>query len=67
MNFKNIKTARILITFVLILKYIIFLISPVLGSDGPWSLSPTYSYINGLKDQSVFAHEFLGKVFTFHF
>lgn len=67
MNFKNIKTARILITFVLILKYIMFLISPVLGSDGPWSLSSTYSYINGLKDQSVFAHNFLGKVFTFHF
>lgn len=65
---KNYKLSAIqlIIGFVLIIKYISFLVYPYLGVDGPWSLSSVYSYINGVKDRSVFAHDFLDNVFTVH-
>lgn len=57
---------QLTIVFVFIIKYISFLVYPYLGVDGPWSLSPVYSYINGVKDRSVFAHDFLNNNFTVH-
>ena len=56
-----------LIAIILLARIITFISFPFLGLDGPWSLSQAFSYINGIKDSSVFAHDFLGNIFTVHF
>lgn len=64
-NFKF-STIRLIIILILFIKYICFLTYPFLGVDGPWAISSAYSYINGEEDKSVFAHDFLGNIFTVH-
>jgi hypothetical protein len=67
MKYLNKKYILIVIIIVLIIRYITFFVFPSLSGDGPWALSSTYSYIIGIKDSSVFAHHYLGNVFTVHF
>lgn len=55
------------IVFIIVIKIIYFINNPLFSVDGPWAMSQTFSYIIGLKDKSVFAHEFLGNAFTVDF
>jgi hypothetical protein len=67
MKHLNSKLVYSTILLILILKYIKIVLYPWVGCDGPWSLSPAFSYVDGIEDSSVFAHDFLGKIFTVHF
>ncbi len=52
--------------FILIIKYGLQYISPFTNTDGPWTLSPAISYLNGNYNASTFSHDYLGEVFTVH-
>lgn len=64
---KNKTLFTFIIGFAILIKIVALFNNPVLGGDGPWAMSQVFSYVNGFTDRSVFAHDFLGKIFTVHF
>lgn len=57
----------IVIAFILLIRYFTFLVYPLICADGPWWMSPTFSYMIGLKDRNAFAYDCFGSVYTVHF
>jgi|GEM_PF-727097 len=45
-------------------RAVLNLIYPMLSTDGPWVLSPVFSYMMGKGDDSLFVWEFQGPVYT---
>jgi hypothetical protein len=56
----------LIIGFIVLLKFISYVVYPYVGGDGVWAMSQAFSYYNGLTDSSIFAHEYLGNIFTIH-
>lgn len=44
-------------------KFLLFISLPFVNTDGPWTLSKTFSFLNGYKDRSLFAHDYAGDIF----
>lgn len=64
LKINNKKAILTTVVLTLIIRTIISHILPQVGTDGPWALSPVFSYIIGEPDYSLLAHEFMQDAFS---
>lgn len=66
MKYLNKKNILYLTFIIFIIRIVTLLICPYLPTDAAMAMSPSFSYYLGIKDSSVFAHEYLGDAFKIH-
>lgn len=58
------KYLFVLLPFIFVFwKLALFLIYPMVSTDGPWTLSHLFSFMNGSFNSSTFAHDFDGSIY----
>src|SRR4029078_7645010 len=60
MNKNKFRLYSLLLGLLLLLKLSLFIYFPMPNTDGPWSLSQTFSILNGHFFESTFAHSYMG-------